>query len=195
MLIYVDEIIQEIGAIQEYATIVRDKFDAGRPAAELLLDAKALHIRVENLAAMMPERAMAGEALRHSSWMVHWLTKNDVASCTDDVHGIVDRDLPQAIANIQEWANKLTYVDADLRQEIAPLIRTRQFDSAIRKAFVVLKTRLVEKFQLAERLDGVPLVNELLAGASFKSRAGWFASRRRYSAGDRESSGRFSCGV
>jgi hypothetical protein len=57
-------------------------------------------------------------------------------------------------------------VDADLRRDILPLIRFCQFDSAIRKAFVILKTRLCRKFDLDEKLDGDDLVNELFGSKS-----------------------------
>lgn len=161
MLLYVDEVCQEIESILAYAVIVREKFAAERAASELLLDAKALDARIENLATMLPERTMAGGAIRHSGWMVHWLGRGDVDSCKGDIDDIVERDLPDTLKKVREWANRLAYVDADLRQDIAPLIRTRQFDSAIRKAFVVLKARLCERFGLDGRLDGVDLVNTL----------------------------------
>src|SRR5262245_50694173 len=127
MLIYVDEVIEEIRSIQDYAAIVRDKFVAERPANELLLDARALNSRIKNLAAMMPEEAMVSGALRHSSWLLHWLERDNVERCTGDVHEIVDYDLPEAISAIQTWSRRLAYIDADLREEISPLIRMRQF--------------------------------------------------------------------
>lgn len=159
MLLYVDEVCQEIESILDYARVVREKFAAGRAADELLLDARALEARIENLATMLPDRRMALGALRHADWMVHWLGQGDVTRCESDIIDIVERDLPGTLKAVRDWANKLTHVDADLRQDLAPLIRTRQFDSAIRKAFVVLKTRLCERFGLDGKLDGVDLVN------------------------------------
>jgi hypothetical protein len=166
MLIYVDEMMQEIDDISEYTRIVQAKFKAGRAASELLLDAKALRLRVQNLATMLPDEQMASEARRHCSWMVHFLEKGQVDRCEDDIDALVEHDLPEATRRLKEWANKLAYVDADLREEIAPLIRTRQFDSAIRKVFVVLKTRLCQKFSISEDVDGVHLVNEIFGAKS-----------------------------
>jgi hypothetical protein len=166
MLIYVDEVLREVEAIQEYAEIVRKKFDAGRDAEELILDAKALDLRMDNLAAMLPEPSMAGRGPSHCGWMLHWLEKGQVASCSSDIHDICNHDLPSTAKAIREWSSRLAYVDADLRHDIAPLIRTRQFDSAIRKAFVVLKTRLCKKFGIDERTDGADLVNELFGKKS-----------------------------
>jgi hypothetical protein len=161
MLLYVEELTAEIEALAEYASIVLEKFEAGRPAAELLLDARALQARIENLATMLPDRTMAGGALRHANWMVHWLEKGNAESCKSDIIDLTSTDLPASLHALKSWSNGLAYVDADLRQEIAPLIRTRQFDSAIRKALVVLKTRLCQKFKIDPKIDGVQLVNEL----------------------------------
>lgn len=166
MLIYVDEMMQEIDSISEYARLVQEKFKAGRQASELLLDAKALQLRVRNLATMLPEESMVAEARRHCSWLVHFLEKDSVDRCEDDIDSIVGHDLPETTKRLREWSNKLAYVDADLRTEIAPLIRTRQFDSAIRKVFVVLKTRLCRKFGISEDVDGVNLVNEVFGAKS-----------------------------
>jgi hypothetical protein len=166
MLIYVDEMMQEIDYISEYAKIVQAKFKAGREASELLLDAKSLHLRVQSLATMLPDEQMAFEARRHCSWMVHFLEKNQIDRCEEDIDLVVEQDLPETTRRLKEWSNKLVYVDADLRQEIAPLIRTRQFDSAIRKVFVVLKTRLCQKFSIGEDVDGVHLVNQIFGPKS-----------------------------
>jgi Protein of unknown function (Hypoth_ymh) len=161
MLIYVDEMLQEIDEIAEVAKLLQAKFEAGRDASELLLDAKTLQRRIQNLATMLPDKSMVGTARRHCNFMVLFLEKNQIDRCVDDIHAIVDDDIQETVRLLKEWANKLHYVDADLRTEIAPLIRTRQFDSAIRKVFVILKTRLCNKFGVSDEIDGAPLVNAI----------------------------------
>ena len=163
MLIYVDEIQSEIDDIMVYAGLIREKFEAGREAKELLLDAKALNARVENLYAMLPEGRMIGNALRHTGFMIHYLERDDVGRCSGDITDICDNDLPAVSKAMREWSSKLAWVDADLRRDIQPLIRFCQFDSAIRKAFVILKTRLCRKFDIDERTDGEELVNAIFA--------------------------------
>jgi hypothetical protein len=166
VLIYVDEVQREIEDILNYAGLIREKFDAGRDAAELLLDAKALDMRMDNLYAMLPEPRMIGSGSRHSGFMVYWLEKNDIGSCADDIVDICESDLPGVSKALREWSSKLAWVDADLRRDILPLIRFCQFDSAIRKAFVILKTRLCRKFNLDEKTDGEDLVNAIFGPKS-----------------------------
>jgi Protein of unknown function (Hypoth_ymh) len=161
MLIYVDEVQREIDDILVYARLISEKFDAGREAKELLLDAKALDVRVENLYAMLPEGGMIGSALRHTRFMIYYLERDDPKSCAGDILAICEYDLPGVREALRDWSSKLAWVDADLRRDILPLIRFCQFDSAIRKAFVILKTRLCRKFGLDETIDGDELVNAI----------------------------------
>ena len=94
MLIYVDEVQREIDDILKYAGLIQEKFDAGRDAAELLLDAKALDMRMDNLYAMLPDGRMSGSGKRHSAFMVYWLERNDISNCAADIVGICEHDLP-----------------------------------------------------------------------------------------------------
>ncbi len=161
MLIYIDEILNEIDSIREYAKIIRKKFKKGRDAEELLLDAKALLKRLEYLFSILPEGVTIGYTRRHINFMIRYLERSNTASCKQDIDDIVRYDLPEITQQIRQWGNNLQYVDADLRSEISTLIKTNQFDSAIRKAFVVLKTRLCDKFGLDHSIDGQDLVNKI----------------------------------
>ena len=131
-----------------------------------MLDARALNVRVENLYAMLPEGRMIGNALRHTGFMLHYLERNDVKSCSGDIIDICEHDLLGVSKAMREWSSKLAWIDAELRRDILPLIRFCQFDSAIRKAFVILKTRLCRKFGLDERTDGEDLVNAIFGTKS-----------------------------
>lgn len=166
MLMYVDEVQGEIDDILKYARLIREKFDAGRSASELLLDAKALDVRIQNLHAMLPEGTMIASTRRHASWLKYWLERNSLESCKSDIIDICERDLPEVSDAMREWSSRLVWVDADLRRDILPLIRFCQFDSAICKAFVVLKTRLCRKFSLDEKIDGEDLVNAIFGSKS-----------------------------
>lgn len=166
MLLYVDEVLREIDALLEYASIVREKFEQGREPRELLLDAKALQVRVVGLNAMMPDGATTGNLRRHAGWMVHWLERKESGSCRQDIIDIVESDLPYAKAQVEKWSRELVYVDVELREQVLPLLRTKQFDSAIRKAFVILKSRLCAKFGLDEAEDGPRLINQIFGSGS-----------------------------
>ena len=61
MLIYIDEILGEIDSVLEYAKIIKEKFDQGRSAEELLLDVRGLAKRLEYLNAIIPEGCSLGQ--------------------------------------------------------------------------------------------------------------------------------------
>jgi Protein of unknown function (Hypoth_ymh) len=163
MLMFVDELNRELDDLMEIASLIDQKFEAERDAAELLIDARFLYKRIENLKQMMPEGTSIGSGLRHAGWMIHWLERSDKRSCRQDITDILSTDLPAARNSLKKWANELTYLDVGLREELSPLIRFKEFDSAIRKAFVVLKDRICEKFELDKIEDGQKLVNKLFS--------------------------------
>ena len=163
MLIYVDELITELDELEQYARLVEEKFAQSWPAPELHLDSRTIKRRVENLLAMLPEGVGSGNLRRHAHFLEYWLAAGNTSNCADDIRDIVASDIPTCRRSIQRWSEKLEYVDVELRKQVSPLIRTRQFDSAIRKAFVILKSRLCRKFSLDESQDGAKLINTIFA--------------------------------
>lgn len=161
VLIYVDEVMREVEETAATAAILREKFEAERPAAELLLDARMLRRRIDGIELMLPEKGMVGSARRHAGFLIHYLEKGSTTSCAQDIVDICDHDLPAMVKHVRNWSNKMAYVDVDLRAGLSPLVRAREFDSAIRKAFVILKTRLCNKFGVDESIDGPALVNRI----------------------------------
>ena len=166
MLIYTDEVLNEIESIRDYAKIIKKKFKQGRPSEELLLDAEALEKRMEYLFSILPDGVSTGNTKRHISFMKKFLIENQPNRCKQDIKEIIKYDLPAISQRIRDWANGLQYIDADLRKEIATLIKTNQFDSAIRKAFVVFKSRLCKRFDIEESIDGYDLVNRVFGASS-----------------------------
>lgn len=163
---YVDELLGEITEIKEYAALVEKKFDNGGDPAALLMDAQLLERRLRLLEGMMPVSPLAGDPFRRTQWMVFYLKKGNTEGCRSDIVGLTEFDLPAIEKQVRDWSADLAYMDAELRRELSPLIRTKQFDSAIRKAFVILKSRLCKKFSLSEQLDGPDLVNQLFGRGS-----------------------------
>lgn len=159
MLIYVQEVVGELRKLREYATMLRTKFDAGREPAELLLDAESLAQRLNALIESLPEASMSGNSRRHLSWLVSELKKDSPRNCRQDIEDLVESDIPGTIERIERWAKEMTYLDEELRDAVVPLIKTRQFDSAIRKAFLVLTERLRSTYSLPKGTDGEGLVN------------------------------------
>ncbi len=162
MLLYIDELVEEIDSIAEYAEIISEKFDQGRDCKELLLDARALQKRLQYFVSVMPETLNRdNNVFRHVSFMIRFLEKNQIESCSQDIKDIINFDLPAIRDQVKNWSNNLHYVDADMRTELSVLIRTGQFDSAIRKAFVLLKTRICDSYGFSHEIDGSDLVNKI----------------------------------
>jgi len=166
MLLYVDEIQNELEAISEYAKIINNKFLDESNDTTLLLDAQGLLKRMEYLASVLPESCSLTHGLRHARFLVHYLEKDDKESCSQDIRDIIESDIPNCAFEVKKWALNITYSDWELRNEIKVLIRTGQFDSAIRKSFIILKERICNKYDISREFDGVDLINQLFGKKS-----------------------------
>lgn len=170
MLIYVQEVVGELRNLRDYATMIRTKFDAGRDPSELLLDAESLAQRLNALIESLPDPNMSGNCRRHLSWLVRELRNSSPSTCRQDIEDLVEHDIPETIERVERWAKEMTYLDEELCDAVVPLIKARQFDSAIRKAFLVLTERLRLTYSLPKGTDGEGLVN-IVFGQSSKYHA------------------------
>lgn len=159
MLIYVQETVEELRKLLEYAEKLQQRFELEREPSELLLDAESLAQRLNEVIDRLPDSKMSGNSRRHLGWMVRELRKGDARSCRSDIDDLVNSDIPGIIEKIEKWAKDMAYMDEELRAAVVPLIRTRQFDSAIRKAFLILTERLRSTYSLPQGTDGEGLVN------------------------------------
>lgn len=159
MLIYVQETVGELRKLLDYAKNLQQKFESGREASDLLLDAESLAQRLNVLIQHLPDPAMSGSSRRHISWMLRELGNGHAQTCKSDIDDLVRSDIPGTIERIEKWARDMAYMDKELRDAVVPLIRTRQFDSAIRKAFLILTERLRSTYSLPQGTDGEGLVN------------------------------------
>jgi hypothetical protein len=151
-------IVREIERVQDFAARLRSKFNAGAPPEELLIYAGNLTALVESLKTSLPKDMPAPTSLnRHLAWLDKRLREGKPDQCESDIVDICDRDLPALMQAFQEWQKNNTYRDQELFEKVAPLMDTQQYDSAVRKSFVILKERLVSRFGLAKNLDGVRL--------------------------------------
>ncbi|MDY6971075.1 MAG: TIGR02391 family protein [Thermodesulfobacteriota bacterium] len=100
-----------------------------------------------------------GNLGRHLHFLDYYLKKNDKQGCTADIRDIVFYDLPTALKNIISSATTESHFDQKLRDAVLPLIQGGHYDSAIRKAFIVLTDRLRRAFGVTDKIDGDDLVN------------------------------------
>jgi len=76
---------------------------------------------------------------------------------------IINNDLPEIQKLFYEGLRNSPYLDKGLREECESLILNCEFDSAVRKAFIIFKERAINKFNLPSNLDGEDLINKLFS--------------------------------
>ena len=102
-----------------------------------------------------------GNLGRHLHFMSYYLDKNQREGAESDVRDIVFHDLPSGLRALISNKNMVSHFDQKLKDGVFPLIQGKHYDSAIRKAFVILTDRLRRAFGIQEELDGDTLVNHV----------------------------------
>ena len=129
-------------------------------AAELLRMHAILDAEVERLLTISGlEWADCGNLHRHLSFMAMFLKKGDKLACQQDARDILFFDLPAALRNLVSNSAEDAHFDQRLKDSIGPLMAGGHYDSAIRKAFVILTDRLRRAFGVTEQIDGDELIN------------------------------------
>lgn len=96
---------------------------------------------------------------RHISFVL----KDPKAYGEANLKDIMDYDLPKIKELYLEKLKSFPYLDRQLKDECENLLINCEYDSVIRKAFVVFKDRAVKQFNLPNNLDGEILVNRLFS--------------------------------
>ena len=151
--------LTELARVRELAVRVRERFDAGAEAAEILRDVELLEAAYQALEDVLPAGVERGNLARHIHFLGYYLKQDQPEHCRDDIRDVCRVDLPRLERAIQDHAGDDDQHDAEFVERIGPLLRDQHLDSAVRRAFVLLKERLVRKFGLAPELDGANLVN------------------------------------
>ena len=102
-----------------------------------------------------------GSLGRHLVFMAMFLKKNDKSGCQKDAKDIVFFDLPAALRNLVAKSTDDSHFDQRLKDAVSPLMAGGHYDSAVRKAFVVLTDRLRRAFGVTDSIDGEELVNQV----------------------------------
>ena len=162
MLLYEYHIRDEFNRVREYAANLRTKFQEGVDPAELLRDTQNLKALYEHLRDLLPESIrQASNFARHLGWMGHRLGEGSPDLCRADIDDICDHDLPELESGFRDWCAESVHYDSELVEKVSGLLIHREYDSAIRKGFVILKERLCAKFNADRSTDGVDLVNTI----------------------------------
>ncbi len=162
MLLYEYQIRDLIERLTAYAVNVREKFDAGAAASDLLRDASALKEIYESLNERLPRTVQNSSNLgRHIAFMIRNLSRDSINSCRGDIDDICNHDIRGIEKSFREWCKEALHYDSELVDGVSDLVLHQQHDSAVRKAFVILKARLVRLFGAPNTLDGAELVNHV----------------------------------
>ena len=107
-----------------------------------------------------------GNLGRHLTFLVRNLKKEEKQSCSQDIRDIIFFDLPQLFKQLLSLPEDREEFDPAIKTSIFPLLEGGHYDSAIRKAFVLLTDRIRRKFNVLEQLDGEDLINRIFGGKS-----------------------------
>lgn len=134
---------------------------------DLLREAADLQASVDKLLTALPSdiRNAVQEGRtkirRHLYFINHWLDESSPAGCVQDPIDIARLDLPALLALFDEWYERQSPGSAQLPDRLAPLVTTGQLNAAVREAWAIFKSRMVDLFRVSDELDGHRLVNEL----------------------------------
>jgi hypothetical protein len=116
-----------------------------------------------------------GDFKRHLGFIIRYPEKFGEGNIKD----IINNDIPAIRMEYIEWIKGSNFLDPVLRSACENLLCEGEFDSAVRKAFIVFKERAITKFSLPSNLDGEPLVNKLFASDGGKIKVDDDISKRK----------------
>jgi hypothetical protein len=161
MLLYEYKVRDEFERVRDLAERIRAKFNDRPNASELIKDCELLAAAYEQLTQLLPEGLSGGNFGRHLHFMLYYLKQNAPDGAQGDIKDICKSDLPALEHAFRDWCAGYQHYDAEFSAKIGKLLVERNLDSAVRKAFVLLKKHLVRTFGLPSNLDGRDLVNQV----------------------------------
>lgn len=167
MLLYEYKVRDEFERVRGIAESIRDKFETGAKAPELLKDCELLEAAYDQLMELLSGAVSEGNFPRHLWFMQYYLERNTPEECRKDIEDICKLDLPALELAFRDWCTGHQHYDEEFTEKISKLLVGRHLDSAVRKAFVLLKKRLIKTFDLAADLDGRDLVNQVFGRTGY----------------------------
>jgi hypothetical protein len=165
MLLYASRLQTEVDSATRIAEGLLEKFEAGSSTESLLLDANLLNVSVQALEKILPAGIKKSNLKRHIHFLVYWLELGNSDKCRGDILDICKIDIPALQKSLHEWYTGQQHYDAEFSVKVSPLLETQLLDSAVRKGFVLLKSRLVRSFGAPADTDGVEIVNAVFGNS------------------------------
>lgn len=103
---------------------------------------------------------------RHISFIRRYILNQNLSQ--GNLEDIIQSDIPGIKDAYYVHLKTFPYLDSVLKEECESLLANAEYDSAIRKAFLIMKDRAVSKYNAPVNLDGEALVNYLFAPDSGK---------------------------
>lgn len=167
MLLYEYKVRDEFTRVSELAGRIRAKFDLSVGTDELLQDTEILGAAYDHLLRLLPDGVAAGNFVRHRHFMKIYLKSGQPELCRSDIEDICEVDLPALEKAFRDWCASQQHYDASFAEKVGPLLFEQHLDSAVRKAFVILKERLCHSFGQSRDLDGRQLVNAVFGANGY----------------------------
>ena len=168
MLLYEYNVKEMFKRVRDLAEGVRNKFISDASASELLRDHGILDEAYKQLIQMLPEKVRKVSSFgKHLSWMKYRLERNEPNLCKTDIEEICQLDMPALEHAFLNWCGSFEHYDKEIYEKIGDLLVNYQLDSAVRKAFVILKDRLTKTFDLSQDIDGKDLVNQIFGNRGY----------------------------
>jgi hypothetical protein len=154
-------ILEEFDRLQSLAGSLNSLFESAAPVDVLRAKRAEVDDAVAKTRQMLPWPVDSGKLGQHLSFMELYLGRGDAASCAIDAKNICEDDVPGWKKAFLNTSMEVQHYDKDLAEAISPLLVTRQYDSAVRKAFVLLSARLRAQFGVSGDVDGTRLYNKV----------------------------------
>ena len=140
-----------------------DREDSGQELESLRNSAADLRQAVEKLLSALPSDAGidSSSLRRHLSWIGRRLKENAPSLCVHDPIDIVHSDIPGVLKQFDKWYASQSALDRELSARIMPYIKSGQLNAAVREAWPIFKTRMVEQFGISDEKDGHELANAI----------------------------------
>lgn len=166
MSIYVEEMLAQIEGLDAFCERLQKRMKIEPVPDGLEVDAEELVARIKEVERDLPPGLNLGEWGRKTYWIGYYLTQKQPGNCENDLEVFRDQNVPATKLALKRWGGSLAYFDEELRDAVKGLVRTREFASAILRAFVILTERLRAKYGLKPGTDGPELVNQIYGSRS-----------------------------
>lgn len=161
MSIYVEEMLAQIEKLDAFCERLQKRMQVDPVPSGLEIEADELISRIKEVEQDLPADLTMGDWGRKAHFIKYYLAQREPGNCENDLEVFRERNIPAAKEALRSWGGSLAYFDEELRDAVKGLVRTKEFSSAIIRAFVVLTERLRAKYRLKPGTDGPELVNQI----------------------------------